>query len=62
MIVQALLFAYMHGGIHQPLFLFANGSILGFLLALLVNWRGDLRAAMSIHFTIDALQFSLIPS
>jgi membrane protease YdiL (CAAX protease family) len=61
MIVQALLFAYMHGGIHQPLFLFANGSILGFLLALLVSWRGDLRAAMSIHFLIDALQFSLIP-
>jgi membrane protease YdiL (CAAX protease family) len=59
-IVQVLMFAYMHGGVHQPLFLFVNGSILGFFLALLVNWRGNLRAAMSVHFLIDALQFSLI--
>jgi membrane protease YdiL (CAAX protease family) len=61
MIVQALLFAYMHGGFAQPRFLMVNGSILGFLLALLVNWRGDLRAAIGIHFLIDALQFSLVP-
>jgi uncharacterized protein len=60
MIVQALMFAYMHGGVNQPMFLFVNGSILGFLLALLVNWRGNLRAAMSVHFVIDAVQFSLI--
>ena len=61
MIVQALLFAYMHGGFAQPRFLMVNGSIVGFLLALLVNWRGDLRAAIGIHFLIDALQFSLVP-
>jgi membrane protease YdiL (CAAX protease family) len=60
MIVQALLFAYMHGGFAQPRFLMVNGSILGFLLALLVNWRGDLRAAISIHFLIDAIQFGLV--
>ena len=62
MIVQALLFAYMHGGLAQPLFLIVDGSILGFLLAVLVKWRGDLRAAIGIHFLIDALQFSLVPS
>ena len=62
MIGQALLFAYMHGGIRQPRFLLINGSIIGFLLALLVNWRGNLRAAMSIHFLIDAVQLSMIPS
>ena len=60
MIVQALLFAFMHGGFAQPLFLMIDGAILGFLLALLVNWRGDLRAAISIHFLIDALQFTLL--
>jgi membrane protease YdiL (CAAX protease family) len=62
MVVQSLLFAYMHGGVYQPLFLFVNGSVLGFLIALLVNWRGNLRAAMSVHFLIDALQFALAPS
>ncbi len=62
MIVQSLLFAYMHGGVYQPLFLFVNGSVLGFLIALLVNWRGNLRAAMSVHFLIDALQFTLARS
>ncbi|MGO9605810.1 MAG: lysostaphin resistance A-like protein [Candidatus Binataceae bacterium] len=60
MIVQALLFAYMHGGVNQPPFLFVNGSILGFLLALLVDWRGNLRAAMAIHFVIDAIQLTLL--
>jgi membrane protease YdiL (CAAX protease family) len=60
MVVQALMFAYMHGGVNQPIFLFVNGSILGFLLALLVNWRGNLRAAMSVHFIIDAVQLTLI--
>jgi membrane protease YdiL (CAAX protease family) len=60
--VQALLFAYMHGGVNQPLFLFVNGSILGFLLALLVNWRGNLRAAMAVHFVIDAVQLTLVPA
>lgn len=62
MIVQSLLFAYMHGGVYQPLFLFVNGSVLGFLIALLVNWRDNLRAAMSVHFLIDALQFTLARS
>ena len=61
MILQAMLFAYMHGGFAQPLFLIVEGSILGFLLALLVRWRGDLRAAICIHFLIDAVQFSLLP-
>jgi membrane protease YdiL (CAAX protease family) len=61
MVVQALLFAYMHGGVAQPIFLFVNGSVLGFLLALLVNWRCNLRAAMSIHFLIDAVQLTLVP-
>jgi membrane protease YdiL (CAAX protease family) len=60
MVIQALTFAYMHGGVSQPIFLFVNGSILGFLLALLVNWRGNLRAAMSVHFVIDAVQLTLI--
>lgn len=60
--VQALLFAYMHGGLSQPPFLFVNGSILGFLLGLLVNWRGNLRAAMAIHFLIDAVQLTLVPT
>jgi membrane protease YdiL (CAAX protease family) len=62
MIVQALLFAYMHGGLNQPPFLFVNGSVLGFLLALLVNWRGNLRAAMAIHFLIDGVQLTLVPA
>jgi len=62
MAVQALLFAYMHGGLSQPLFLFVNGSILGFVLGLLVNWRGNLRAAMAIHFLIDAVQLTLVPT
>jgi membrane protease YdiL (CAAX protease family) len=50
------------GGLNQPLFLFLNGSILGFVLALLVNWRGNLRAAMAIHFLIDAVQLTLVPT
>jgi membrane protease YdiL (CAAX protease family) len=58
--VQALLFAYMHGGLSQPLFLFVDGSILGFLFGLLVNWRGNLRTAMALHFLIDAVQLTLI--
>jgi membrane protease YdiL (CAAX protease family) len=58
-VVQALLFTYEHGGPNQGL-----GGILfrfpgGMLFAMLALWRGNLRAAMAIHFVSDAVFFAL---
>lgn len=58
-ILQAALFAYMHGGRYQGLagFLFRFPG--GVLLAALAIWRGNLRAWTGVHFVMDAVFFAL---
>ena len=59
MAAQAVVFAYMHGGLSKPLFLSVNVTILGFLLGLFFPWRRTLRArgASSLR---DATQITMV--
>lgn len=58
-IIQALLFGYMHGGAHQRLSGFTGRAVMGLLFVAVAIWRGNLRAAMALHFIVDAGFFSL---
>lgn len=58
--IQGLLFSFHHGGHTQGMRVFSLRTAIGLGFGLLVIWRGNLLAAMSIHFIIDAL-FTLKP-
>lgn len=58
--IQALLFSFHHGGLAQGLRAFSLRTAIALGLGLMVIWRGNLLAAMTVHFAIDSL-FALMP-
>jgi membrane protease YdiL (CAAX protease family) len=60
-IIQAVLFAWMHGGLRaEGAAGILNRSVVGFVFALIAIWRGNLRASMGLHLVVDALFFGLV--
>jgi membrane protease YdiL (CAAX protease family) len=57
---QAFLFAFHHGAHRQGAALFLLRGAIGIGFGVLVSWRGNLLAAMAIHYLIDAA-FALAP-
>jgi membrane protease YdiL (CAAX protease family) len=58
-IIHALLFGYMHAGMHQGLSGLAARVATGLVFAAIAIWRANLSAAMVLHFFVDASFFSL---
>jgi membrane protease YdiL (CAAX protease family) len=59
---QAVLFAFMHGGIRQGVMRFSSAVFVGIMMGVLAIWRGNLRAPMFVHFLIDAAGIPFIPT
>ena len=59
---QAVLFAFMHGGIRQGVMRFSSAIFVGILMGVFAIWRGNLRAPMFVHFLIDAAGTPFIPT
>lgn len=54
-LLATLAFAYMHGGLHQGMFLFTMRFAIGLVFAGIYLWRDSLLPPMLFHFLIDAV-------